>query len=389
MIRRPDAHIIETEAQHLFEGSLPKEWVARKTQPDYSLDYSVEIFSSGAATGVTFDVQLKGSRAPRYRDSTLLLPFSTEKLTHYVRERVLPVIIVVVDVTQSRVLWISADEAVDAIAQSNPDWQRQETVTLRIPGDRLLPASIGKLEADIRAMVGSLRALAKESGCLLFSHDDYCFLADNALERLGEFDLEVQVRLLNKVKFIEPFHEPLISFCYKEWRPGREKESCKYWFRGVVELWKLQGNDGDRISVITRADGKSKKYEGPLIRSGLWETILVGFRDHELSIAVNTKRICHTLSTRVETAPVLLIGVRFLGEEGLSHGLKGAIRRVRLRKVAKEEDFALWTFPRVDPGLDVSGHGRYLSLPGRDLSRSASTTSDPLHLSLTELESNV
>lgn len=83
MTQRPSAHIQETESKIAFESLLPSEWVNREQEPDYSLDYQVQIFEGGEATPFYFFAQLKSV------DKHLAKPaysFQTKKLLYYVKQ---------------------------------------------------------------------------------------------------------------------------------------------------------------------------------------------------------------------------------------------------------------------------------------------------------------
>jgi hypothetical protein len=42
--RRPQQHVIDSQAQDLFRSKLPSHWVVREYRPDYGIDFSVELF---------------------------------------------------------------------------------------------------------------------------------------------------------------------------------------------------------------------------------------------------------------------------------------------------------------------------------------------------------
>jgi len=64
-------------------------------QPDYGLDYEVEIVEKEKPTGKVFGVQLKGTRSPKYEDESLRLSFEVDKLIYYFEDICKPVFIVV------------------------------------------------------------------------------------------------------------------------------------------------------------------------------------------------------------------------------------------------------------------------------------------------------
>lgn len=61
MAQRPRTHRLETESINAFRAVLPSGWVAREVNPDYGIDFNVEIFRDDYSTGLQFNVQLKGT----------------------------------------------------------------------------------------------------------------------------------------------------------------------------------------------------------------------------------------------------------------------------------------------------------------------------------------
>lgn len=59
---RHSSHQLEDQSRLAFQALLPQAWVVRSKQPDYGVDLEVEIFKeTGAATGLTFNVQLRAT----------------------------------------------------------------------------------------------------------------------------------------------------------------------------------------------------------------------------------------------------------------------------------------------------------------------------------------
>ena len=52
---------IEEESNRAFTSALPSAWVPRRQEPDYGIDFIVEIFEDGRSTGLSFNAQLKGT----------------------------------------------------------------------------------------------------------------------------------------------------------------------------------------------------------------------------------------------------------------------------------------------------------------------------------------
>lgn len=61
MALRPRQHEIEEESNRAFTSALPSAWVPRRQEPDYGVDFTVEIFEDGRSTGLSFNAQLKGT----------------------------------------------------------------------------------------------------------------------------------------------------------------------------------------------------------------------------------------------------------------------------------------------------------------------------------------
>ncbi len=139
-MKRPKPHVIDTQAQLLFERSLPSEWVPRPRLPDYGIDYEVETGEGGSLTGLTFYVQLKGTLSPKYKGDSLCLPFEVDKLIYYVEKVDRPVFIVVADLANNACLWLYSQRYVREVLQvNNPHWYSKKRTTLHIPRDNDLP----------------------------------------------------------------------------------------------------------------------------------------------------------------------------------------------------------------------------------------------------------
>lgn len=66
MPKRHNNHTIEDASRRQFANLLPDMWVTRDKVPDYGIDLEVEIFDeSGDATGLMFNVQLRGTDNPK------------------------------------------------------------------------------------------------------------------------------------------------------------------------------------------------------------------------------------------------------------------------------------------------------------------------------------
>ena len=142
MIQKPEQHEIDRAGQRLLRDVVepkPLGWVLNEVQEDYGIDYNLQVFDNGAATGAWFHVQLKSSNSTEYSADR---SFISQKLTinharHYAVEMREPVIVIHADVKSRRVFWYSPQLDVVLIrALSNSD---SESITVRIPTSHDLP----------------------------------------------------------------------------------------------------------------------------------------------------------------------------------------------------------------------------------------------------------
>lgn len=106
-MKRPRQHIIETISRKAFESIIPDEWVPREFSPDYGLDYQIEIFSEGEATGKSFFVQLKGTDSSSKKGKiTYYLENST---IEYYSRTITPILFVMYSVPEEKfwAIWIN------------------------------------------------------------------------------------------------------------------------------------------------------------------------------------------------------------------------------------------------------------------------------------------
>jgi tetratricopeptide (TPR) repeat protein len=106
-MKRPRQHIIETISKKAFEKIIPDEWVPRELTPDYGIDYQVEIFSEGEATGKSFFVQLKGTdSSPKEGKITYYLE---NKTIEYYSKTITPILFVLYSVPEKKfwAIWIN------------------------------------------------------------------------------------------------------------------------------------------------------------------------------------------------------------------------------------------------------------------------------------------
>jgi len=217
-MKRPKQHVIDSQAQLLFKQSLPPEWIVRPLEPDYGIDYEVEVVEGGSFTGLRLYVQLKGTLSPKYTDASLSISFARDKLIYYSEKVNRPVFIIVADLVNNACLWLYAQRFIrEVLRVTNPRWYLQESVTLHIPKANKLPETLEslvqatktgaqeefvqqfgrpplRLALEIEDKLGDPKAIAEaikqneyESASVRFDLVDACFEAgdrDSALREL-------------------------------------------------------------------------------------------------------------------------------------------------------------------------------------------------------------
>lgn len=134
---RPRQHEIDESAMAIFRKTLPPAWVDIKHQKDYAIDYTVKIFEAPQdepkkASGIEFNVQLKGTTRLRRHKDWISFPIETRDLIYYLDKKRRPVFLVVVDVCSEEVYWeFLQGYALDRLGSR--DWRSQKTVTIRLP----------------------------------------------------------------------------------------------------------------------------------------------------------------------------------------------------------------------------------------------------------------
>lgn len=129
---------IGTEAGRIFEYNLPSHWIFRsqEDQNDFGIDGEIELKDgNGRALGKesVFKVQIKGEENSTYINDNTKLSFTIkiERLRYYFEFKV-PVILVVVEISSEKILWLPITNNEDLqikVAASNEN----ETIQIHIP----------------------------------------------------------------------------------------------------------------------------------------------------------------------------------------------------------------------------------------------------------------
>lgn len=146
-MERPPQHVTDSLGQTQLRTILePLGWTVNKIEHDYGVDFDVEVFRDFKSTGISFKIQLKSSDNTVYSANGDFIPQelklrSAEYLCREVRGQV---ILVHADVKSKRTFWVAPQLDVESIRKL-VEGANGEVITLRIPTENELPATIPQL----------------------------------------------------------------------------------------------------------------------------------------------------------------------------------------------------------------------------------------------------
>ncbi len=147
-MKRIRTHEIGEEGEQLFESMLPHPWVKRKQQPDYGIDYLVELVKDGHLTAEEFAAQVKGTEEIHVVQGTIRFPLKVKDLTYYVDKRIQPVYLAVIDVKNHHGYYLFLQKyALEYLKGRN--WRRKKTVMVQISPKDLL-TNTDRFVTDLR-----------------------------------------------------------------------------------------------------------------------------------------------------------------------------------------------------------------------------------------------
>lgn len=164
----PKQHEIDEQACRIFDSALPASWVCRPQLKDYGVDKEVEIFEEGKSTGIIFKVQVKGTEKPRFSSEDLIISFSlsVDDVGYYCEELIVPIVLVIIDVTTSKIWWHAIQLDSDLRKRLIKARQKKKSsITVHINSRNMLPKTLSSLLTKILESENllSIRSLSKTS----------------------------------------------------------------------------------------------------------------------------------------------------------------------------------------------------------------------------------
>ena len=103
-------HEIDQRAIKVFLSRLPDIWLPRKQDPDFFVDYLVEIVENGEPIGLHFAAQIKGYEDITNGPKPLSYRFKTKHLKYYLNRSQHPVFLFLINVTTREGYWLFAQK---------------------------------------------------------------------------------------------------------------------------------------------------------------------------------------------------------------------------------------------------------------------------------------
>jgi Domain of unknown function (DUF4365) len=149
-MERPQSHITDSrgkaQMRSVFESSG---WTVNEIEHDYGVDFDVQLFENGEATGEWFKVQLKSSENTPYsaKGDFISEELSREHAVHFSAEMRDPIFVVHADVTSERTFWYAPqlDTPISLI-------DSRENITVRVPTRNKLPDTLPRLVSALRTI---------------------------------------------------------------------------------------------------------------------------------------------------------------------------------------------------------------------------------------------
>ncbi|MDB6066354.1 MAG: hypothetical protein JWR26_2562 [Pedosphaera sp.] len=95
----------EQKADFILKSLLPAGWLPRKQDPDFHVDYVVEVVESGELTGLNFGVQLKGVQPRKGKPVRFKYSLKVKHLSYYLDKATIPIFLILVNVVNGKAYW--------------------------------------------------------------------------------------------------------------------------------------------------------------------------------------------------------------------------------------------------------------------------------------------
>ncbi|MBD9642246.1 DUF4365 domain-containing protein [Pantoea sp. PNT02] len=216
---------IGRSAGRIFQSNIPLDWAYRpqEDQEDYGVDAEIELIGDNEkATGIIFKAQIKGQENVNVinEGETISFSLSIERLSYYMGQLDLPIILVVVDVTTKIVYWCTLQdnhELGERLAKSIGEGKKY--ITIHIPSGNTLPEGSDKLLKSVMGNLSWLKinALNKINTPIhQMLKNSPSKMIDELIQRNKEFNFYLYIeqydRLLKNKSYEELFDKARVTF---------------------------------------------------------------------------------------------------------------------------------------------------------------------------------
>lgn len=141
-MKRPRQHVMEDISEQLMKRLLPPNWITRKLDKDYGVDYEIEIVEDDVVTGTRVWVQLKSQESCDIKvaknvygsDGKFICYSISTYFVKYVLLCPFPVLLFLADLNAEKIYFINIkDEIIYNTSNHNMGWHDQKTITLKLP----------------------------------------------------------------------------------------------------------------------------------------------------------------------------------------------------------------------------------------------------------------
>ena len=113
---------------------MPHDWLVRKQDPDFFVDYLVETVENGEPTGLNFAAQIKGYEDTPPDRKPLSYHFKTKHLKYYLDRHQYPVFLFLINVSDAEGYWLFAQKHLKEV--STPEiLSNKDSLTIHFPKD--------------------------------------------------------------------------------------------------------------------------------------------------------------------------------------------------------------------------------------------------------------
>lgn len=138
--QRTPEHVTGDKASDIFRVRRKPDWVVNPSESDYGWDFIVEIITNGGPKE-DFYVQVKGTDSLVYTNNIISCSIEVRTI-NFLLGKSIPSMLCICDTSkpsgQETIYWVWLRETIKEIEQKNPEWKKQETITIHIPISQLL-----------------------------------------------------------------------------------------------------------------------------------------------------------------------------------------------------------------------------------------------------------